>query len=162
MDIFSAYTSQNKEEMLRSLSFELFKKGYVKDSFVDGVLHRERTNPTGLQVEDLINIAIPHTDIDNVNRPTIVVIKKSDHTDFIFNRLDEPTEEIPVQVVFLLVVKEPNGYVDFLADLTGLFQESAFIDLLLSSSPEQICQTLVEKLSQYQLSYRGDLTEGQL
>ena len=160
MDIFSAYTSQNKEEMLRSLSFELFKKGYVKDSFVDGVLHRERTNPTGLQVEDLINIAIPHTDIDNVNHPTIVVIKKSDHTDFIFNRLDEPTEEIPVQVVFLLVVKEPNGYVDFLADLTGLFQESAFIDLLLSSSPEQICQTLVEKLSQYQLSYRGDLTEG--
>jgi PTS system galactitol-specific IIA component len=52
------------------------KRGYVKDTFVDGILHRERTNPTGLMVEDLINIAIPHTDVDRVIRPTIVVVKE--------------------------------------------------------------------------------------
>lgn len=157
MDIFSADINYGTEEMLRTLSNELFQKGYVKDTFTESVLDRERTNPTGLQVEDLINIAIPHTNIEHVIHPTIVVVKKSDRSSFAFRRLDEPAEEIPVSVVFLLVVKEPSGYVDFLADLTGLFQDSSFIDMLLTNPANQIGIKLVEKLSQYELSYQGDL-----
>lgn len=161
MDIFSADINYGTEEMLRLLSTELYKKGFVKDTFIESVINRERTNPTGLQVEDLINIAIPHTNVEHVVRPTIVVVKKSDHSSFTFRRLDEPAEEIPVSVVFLLVVKEPGGYVDFLADLTGLFQESAFIDLLLSNPANLIGTNLVEKLSQYELTYQGDLIKEQ-
>ena len=157
MEIFSADINCNTEEMLRLISNELYSKGYVKDSFMESVLERERTNPTGLQVEDLINIAIPHTNIEHVNCPTIVVIKKSDQSTFTFRRLDEPTEEIPVSVVFFLVVKEPSGYVDFLADLTGLFQETAFIDMLLSVNADQIGQELIKKLTQYKLTYQGAL-----
>jgi hypothetical protein len=47
--------------------------------------------------------------------------------------------------------------VDFLADLTGLFQESEFINLLLINPANLIGAKLVEKLSKYELTYKGDL-----
>ena len=159
MKVFSADINCSKEEMLRLLSMALYKNGFVKESFIESVIERERTNPTGLQVEDLINIAIPHTNIEHVIQPTIVVVKKSDHTTFTFHRLDEPEETIPVSVVFMLVVKEPSGYVDFLADLTDLFQKDEFIDLLLSDSASQIGMELTKHLEQYELSYQGNLIE---
>ncbi|NPV40522.1 MAG: PTS transporter subunit EIIA [Anaerolineae bacterium] len=157
MDIFSADINCCTEEMLQIASKELYKKGYVKESFIKSVIDRERTNPTGLQVEDLINVAIPHTDIEHVIHPTIVIVKKNDQSFFTFHRLDEPDKVILVSVVFLLVVKEPSGYVDFLADLTGLFQESEFINLLLINPANLIGAKLVEKLSKYELTYKGDL-----
>lgn len=162
MDIFSADINCDTENMLRLLSNELYKKGYVKDSFIESVINRERNNPTGLQVEDLINIAIPHTNVEHVIRPTVVVVKKSDHSSFTFRRLDEPDEEIPVSVVFLLVVKEPSGYVDFLADLTDLFKIKKFIDLLLADTASQIGQSLTKYLNQYELVYQGNLGKNQV
>ena len=159
MDVFSADINCGTEEMLRLLSNALYKKGYVKETFTESVIDRERNNPTGLQVEDLINIAIPHTNIEHVIRPTIVVVKKSDHSSFAFRRLDEPDETIPVSVVFLLVVKEPSGYVDFLADLTDLFKKSEFVDSLLSEPAMQIGQELMKFLEQYELVFQGNLIE---
>jgi PTS system galactitol-specific IIA component len=96
MDIFSADINCCTEEMLQIASKELYKKGYVKESFIKSVIDRERTNPTGLQVEDLINVAIPHTDIEHVIHPTIVIVKKNDQSFFTFHRLDEPDKVILV------------------------------------------------------------------
>lgn len=157
MEIFSAISNTDCECMLRDLSVILESKGYVKDTYQESIINRERKHPTGLMVEDLINIAIPHTDVEHVIKPTMVVIKHSSGA-FQFCRMDDPEDEIPVDVVLLLVVKEPDGYVTFLAALTNLFQDAEFIDLLASSAPDQICASLVEKLKQFNLVYEGELT----
>jgi len=156
MEIFSATSNLNKEEMFRIVSDQLFNKGYVKESYLESLLHRESLHPTGLKVEDLISIAIPHTDVEHVNKQTMVVVKNT-NSYFEFQRMDEPTETLSVNLALLLVVKEPDGYVNFLAALTSLFQEDSFINLLSSSPPDQICKYLVEKLDKFDLVYEGDL-----
>jgi PTS system galactitol-specific IIA component len=157
MEIFSAFSKMDREGLLRELSTILERKGYVKDTYLESIITREKRFPTGLKVEDLVNIAIPHTDVENVLKPTMVVVKHSGSSDLRFCRMDEPGDEISVDVVFLLVVKEPDGYVNFLAALTGLFQDAEFIQLLRTSPPNKICAGLVERLDQFQLKYEGDL-----
>ena len=156
MEIFSAFSNTDREGLLRELSVVLESRGYVKDTYQESIIHREKMHPTGLMVEDLINIAIPHTDVEHVLKPTMVIIKHSSSS-FNFYRMDDPGIEIPVDIVFLLVVKESDGYVSFLAALTNLFQDAEFIDLLASNSTNKICAGLVEKLNQFELSYEGDL-----
>ncbi len=157
MEIFSAFSKTDREGLLRELSTTLESKGYVKDTYLESIINREKRFPTGLKVEDLVNIAIPHTDVENVLKPTMVVVKHRGSSNLKFFRMDQPGDEIPVDVVFLLVVKEPDGYVNFLAALTSLFQDTDFINLLRTSTPEKICEGLVERLDQFQLTYQGDL-----
>ena len=156
MEIFSAFSNTDREGLLIELSEILESKGYVKDTYRDSILAREKMHPTGLKVEDLINIAIPHTDVEHVLQPTMVIIKHNT-SNFRFYRMDEPGSEIPVDVVFLLVVKDSDGYVNFLAALTNLFQDADFIDLLSSKTPDRICEGLVTKLTEFDLTYAGDL-----
>ena len=156
MEIFSAFSKTDREGLLIELSEILESKGYVKETYRDSILAREEMHPTGLKVEDLINIAIPHTDVEHVLQPTMVVIKHS-ASSFKFYRMDDPKSEIPVDVVFMLVVKESDGYVNFLAALTNLFQDAEFIDLLSSNPPDKICAGLVDKLNDFDLTYGGGL-----
>lgn len=156
MEIFSAFSNTDRDGLLIELSEILESKGFVKESYRESILAREKMHPTGLMVEDLINIAIPHTDVEHVLKPTMVVIKHSS-SNFQFFRMDEPGSEIPVDVVFLLVVKESDGYVNFLAALTNLFQDASFINLLSSTTPDKICEGLVEKLGEFDLKYEGEL-----
>jgi len=156
MEIFSAFSNTDQEGLLRELSAVLESKGYVKDTYQESIIQREKMHPTGLMVEDLVNIAIPHTDVEHVLKPTMVVVKHRNGA-FKFQRMDAPAIEIPADVVFLLVVKESDGYVTFLAALTNLFQDAEFIDLLKSSPPDKICEGLVEKLKQFDLNYKGKL-----
>jgi PTS system galactitol-specific IIA component len=156
MEIFSAFSNTDREGLLRELSALLESKGYVRESYQESIINREKMHPTGLMVEDLINIAIPHTDVEHVLKPTMVVVKHSSGS-FKFYRMDDPEIEIPVDVVFLLVVKESDGYVNFLAALTNLFQDAEFINMLASNTPDKICAGLVEKLNQFGLSYEGNL-----
>ena len=158
MEIYSAFFNTDREGLLRELSVILESKGFVKDTYQASILRREKMHPTGLKVEDLINIAIPHTDVEHVLKPTMVVIKHSSSS-FKFFRMDDPQVEIPVDVVFLLVVKESDGYVNFLAALTSLFQDSEFIELLASNTPEQICEGLVDRLDQFDLTYEGEFKQ---
>lgn len=156
MEIFSAFSNTDREGLLRELSVVLQEKGYVKETYQESILNREKMHPTGLMVEDLINIAIPHTDVEHVLKPSMVVVKHSSDS-FKFYRMDDPEIEIPVDVVFLLVVKESEGYVNFLAALTNLFQDAEFIELLASNTPDKICEGLIDRLPEFELNYQGEL-----
>jgi mannitol/fructose-specific phosphotransferase system IIA component (Ntr-type) len=58
--------------------------------------------------------------------------------------MDEPDIEIPV--VFLLVIKEPKGYVKFLASLTELFSKEEFIKTILNGTSREIEEYLKRHL----------------
>ncbi len=56
----------DREDAIRQLGKVMFDKGYVKDTYVDAVITREKSFPTGLPTEE-VKVAIPHTDTTHVN-----------------------------------------------------------------------------------------------
>lgn len=71
---FVNYEAKNREGLLRDLAGILIKKGYVKDSYGDEILTREKLFPTGLATQG-VKVAIPHTDAKYVNVPAILIAK---------------------------------------------------------------------------------------
>lgn len=156
MEILTAELDADTPEMLRLVARKLEELGYVKDGYEEALIEREEEYPTGLSVEELINVAIPHTEIEYALCQALVLIKHP-KSHFYFRKMDEPDKSIPVKIVFLLVVKEPEGYVKFLADLTGLFQDQNFIEIMKEGKPAAIARFLKDKLDKYNPKYKGQL-----
>ena len=156
VDILTAELDADTQQMLKVIACELENLGYVKNGYEEALVEREKEYPTGLAVEHLINVAIPHADIEYALRQAIVIIKHS-NTSFRFGKMDEPNKSIPVSAVFLLVLKESEGYMRFLADLAELFQDHSFIETVKEDRPASIAKFLKDKLDKYNLRYKGQL-----
>ena len=141
--IFTKMDFENTEEVIGFLSDELFKNGYVKETFKPAVIKREKKYPTGLQLGD-INVAIPHTDIEHVIKSGVAVCTLS--SPIKFHRMDKPGEEIPVHVVFLLAVSEPNEYVKFLSKLTSSFGKKETIRALISTDNKKQIKKILKDI----------------
>lgn len=57
----------NAEEAIRKVGQRFYDEGFVKDTYIDAVVAREKNYATGLQLAD-IAVAMPHTDPQHVNR----------------------------------------------------------------------------------------------
>jgi len=66
----------NSTVFFTSLYLLLKEKGYVRDSFLEAIIAREKVYPTGLPTLP-VAIALPHTDPQHVIRPFISVTRLS-------------------------------------------------------------------------------------
>jgi len=140
--VFVKKNFKSNKETISFLSKQLQEKGFVKESFLEAVLKREKEHPTGLYLGK-INVAIPHTDVKYVLKPGIAVATLKEPV--AFGKMDEPEKKIPVHIVFLLAVQDPKGYVKFLAKLTRSFGSNLFISSIYSSeSSEKLKSLLLE------------------
>ena len=62
----------NAEEAIRKVGQRFYDEGFVKDTYIDAVVAREKNYATGLQLAD-IAVAMPHTDPQHVNRPGVCI-----------------------------------------------------------------------------------------
>ncbi len=127
--IFVQKSFKENSDVIKFLSEELRERSFVKESFCDAVLEREKKHPTGLYLGK-INVAIPHADIKYVNKPGMAVATLQKPISF--RKMDDPTLSIPVHIVFLLALVDPNEYVKFLSSLTRSFSDESFISLIYS------------------------------
>ena len=127
--IFVQKSFKENSDVIKFLSEELRKRSFVKESFCDAVLEREKKYPTGLYLGK-INVAIPHADIKYVNKPGMAVATLQKPISF--RKMDDPTLSIPVHIVFLLALVDPNEYLKFLSNLTRSFNDESFISLIYS------------------------------
>lgn len=127
--IFVQKNFKENLDVIKFLSEELREKGFVKESFCGAVIERENKFPTGLYLGK-INVAIPHADIKYVNKPGMAVATLQKPISF--RKIDDPTLSIPVHIVFLLAIVDPNEYVKFLSSLTRSFSDKSFISLIYS------------------------------
>lgn len=141
--IFVGEKFDTAEEAIKFLSFKMENYGFVKDSFCSAVLDREKEFPTGLYLGG-INVAIPHTDVKHVLKPGIAVTTLKEPV--AFGKMDEPKKSIPVHIVFLLAVRDPKGYVKFLAKLTRSFGNNSFISSIYSSESSEKLKSLLVKI----------------
>jgi len=141
--VFVQKDFSNAKEVITFLSKKLLEKGYVKEDFLPAILEREEKFPTGLYLGK-INVAIPHTDIKYVNKSGMAVatLKKP----ISFGKMDDPTIGIPVHIVFLLALVDPNKCLKFLSSLTRSFNDESFISLIYSLNDTERFVELTKKV----------------
>ena len=70
--VFPQVEASTKEEVIYLLADALERQGFVKDTYKDAILAREKEYPTGLPSTSPV-VAIPHADNNLVNTTSIAV-----------------------------------------------------------------------------------------
>ncbi len=128
--------AESREEIIVQLGSLLFEHGLVKDTFVQAVLDREKTYPTGLQTS-ILGFAIPHTDTEHVNSPALAIATLRQPV--VFQAMGDPDKSVSVRVVMMLAISDPKAVVHVLRKVISILEDSeALTGLLGASSQEEI------------------------
>lgn len=134
----------SKDEVVHALAALLEEHGYVKDSYAQAVLDREKEFPTGLPTMD-VQVAIPHTDVEHCIKPGIAVGLLAKPVEF--TEMATTDRFVQAEIVFLLSITVPEDQVKWLARLVDLFQTPGFLSQLKKSPDARACrQLLLERL----------------
>lgn len=116
--------ASNRCEVLATMSGNLFRQGYVQESYIQAIQEREVHYPTGLPAAE-IGVAIPHTDAVHVNKAavSIGILKKP----VLFQMMGNPSQIIEAEIVFMLAIKEPQEQISMLQKLSSLFQNRTLL-----------------------------------
>lgn len=150
MDIFVKVkmNAEDGKAAIKQLSALLYERGYVKKSYLRGVLEREEKYPTGLRLKGGINAALPHAEIEHVLKPALAVgmLEKP----VTFRNMERPEEFVEnVRIVFMPALDKPHEYMKFLGSFAGkVLQEPKIIEELSSAStPSEVSKILEEQLT---------------
>ena len=116
-----------KENLLGRMAGLLEKGGYVKFSYRDAVISREKIFATGLPTV-FGGVAIPHTDVEHVQKSAIAIARLKKPVEFIV--MGDNNKTIDVKFVFMLALKEAHAQIDILQNLMGIFQDEVALKFL--------------------------------
>lgn len=134
-------SATSAEEVIRNLGGKLMYAGYVRGSFVEAALAREKVTPTGLPLDGKYNAAIPHTDIQHVIKPGVGLATLLEPV--VFCNMVSPEEAVEVQLVFILALDEPKTQVEMLQEVAGVLQNSQLVtDLMKAKNLYQVREAL--------------------
>lgn len=145
--IFIDFKCSSKEKLFEELADRLHEKGYVKQSFKDAIIKREKEYPTGLETES-IKLAIPHTDAVHVKKPFIFVVKLEQP--LLFIHMGTSDQEIEVDNIFMLGIKEPSKQVNLLSLIMEKLQDEEFISQFKSIDNTEKMEAFLNK------TFRGE------
>lgn len=128
------------EDVLAQMAQVLHQQGYVKESYKEAVISRERVFATGLPTESY-GVAIPHTDIVHVMEPAICVARLKNPVDFVIMGEEEAT--VPVNLVFMLAMKEQHAQLDLLQKLMAILQDQEAMGYLAIEADKHKIKTFV-------------------
>lgn len=134
--IFLDYKANNSKELLMGLAGILYSKGFVKESYINAIIDRENTYPTGLKTPG-VNIAMPHTFPEHVNKPAILVATLKDSIPF--HEMGNSLNTVDAKLIFMLAVTNPKGHLEILSKLMSIFsQGDKLLSLYNSQNPEEL------------------------
>jgi PTS system galactitol-specific IIA component len=141
-------STEDSQGVIKALGSLLFEHGYVKETFVQAVIEREKVFATGLPTPE-IQVAIPHADVEHVRNSAIAVgLLKSPVA---FGEMGNPDGTVDVQIACCLAVKESDSLVSLLQNLVGIFQDTEFLkELLAAKSAEEVAALMNQRLPDYQ------------
>lgn len=120
--------ASSSEAIIRALAAKLEARGYVKPSYADAVVARERELPTGLNMGTGHNVAVPHTDPHHVIRAGVAIATLKQPVDFA--NMEDPDEIVPVSIVFLLAINDKDRQIDTLQAIMATIQHASKLALL--------------------------------
>jgi len=132
--------AKNSEDVITELGNAMKEGGYVKDSYLNAVLEREKVFPTGLPGEGIC-IAIPHTDSKHVNKSAIatgILINPVK-----FSMMGDEKTILDVEIVMLLAIDDPNAQLKLLQKLMSVIQnQELLLKLKASTTKNEVMQLL--------------------
>ena len=134
--------AKDKEEALGILADEFMKSGVAKDTFLDGIITREKTFATGLSLNNMC-VAIPHTDPEHVNRTQIGFMSLEEPVEFI--EMGTEDKQIPVTMMFMLALKEAHQQLDMLMKLMDVFQNDELMEKFKAVDNFEVYYKLIEE-----------------
>lgn len=130
----------DKVNAISTLAKMLYKKDYVKATYLDAVLEREKEFPTGLAVEPF-GVALPHTDSVHVKQTGIAVGILSEPVQF--QAMDAPDKAVQVKLIFLIAMKKSEMMIEILQKLAGVFQQPHILENLSNAvDPAKVIQII--------------------
>lgn len=134
-------SEDDRETLLTNLAGVLQREGYVKESYLEAILTREREYPTGLNTPG-IKVVIPHAAPQHVNQAAILAVKlKSPVT---FKEMGNSGKDVEAKLIFMLAVTDPQGHLQTLSKLMAIFSDGEKLTDLYNSLTKQ---AFIEKLS---------------
>ncbi|WP_135305571.1 PTS sugar transporter subunit IIA [Haloarcula amylovorans] len=131
------FGADSSTEALESLVSVAESNEYVTDAYREALLDREVEYPTGIYIPPLdYGVAIPHADADLVTEQALIV--GLPESSVAFNSMESPDETVDTELVLLLVVKDTDGYSEFLSNLVPLFQEESFYEEVQAGNGDEI------------------------
>ena len=143
---------KDKEDFFIQINDNLLKEGYVSVNFLEKLLNREITYPTGLQTKSLA-VSIPHCESEYIYKNGIVVAIFNNPVKF--NRMDVPEETINVKISFILLVKDKEKHLHSLQQLMMLFQSEQLSKIVEVESLEEVLE-LIKGVGTKNDKERGD------
>lgn len=123
----------SKEAIFKDIALQLVEKGLVKESFLENLIKREESFPTGMDLsvvnESLPNIGIPHTEGEFVNTRCVIPIKLM--TPVPFNNMINPSASLEVSFLFMILNNDPGAQTNILSDIMGFIS---------TTDPEQLAE----------------------
>lgn len=131
-------TVTDRTTLLELMSSKLEKTGITYPGFIKAVLAREEQFPTGLPTEN-VRFAIPHADAKFVRNNALALAVLSEPIGF--QRMDNPEQEIKVEVVVMMAIKDSEAQLKMLQKLIALFGDNQFwAELLTLTEPQEVVQ----------------------
>ena len=132
----------DKFELLSKVADNLHSLGYVKETYKNAVIEREKIFATGLPTL-LGGVAIPHTDINHVNIPAISIARLKKPVDFII--MGDDSETIAVDLIFMLAMKEEHAQLELLQSLMGILQDEISLKFIKTSESVNDIESFINK-----------------
>ncbi len=129
--VFFDFEVADRGELFRRLGVVLAEKGYVKETWLDAILEREKNYPTGLQCET-IGVALPHVDPQYLLKPYIAIVKPTAPVEF---EGMAGSGRVDAQLVINLgLVAHAEDQVGVLQAFLGIFMDQAATQEILGAA----------------------------
>jgi PTS system galactitol-specific IIA component len=112
-----------KNDAIRSLAAGLYKLDCVREGYVENVIKREETFPTGLPTS--IPVAICHTEAQFVKQSALAVGTLM--TPIAFQEMGTPERTVNAEIIFLLALNDPKQQVPWLKKMSALFKDQVML-----------------------------------
>lgn len=117
------------EDVLTQLSDRLVRSGCARRGYGDAVIERERAYPTGIAFPAM-GVAIPHADATWANRAGVAIGRCERPVSF--RSMEDATQAVPVRLVFMLAVTDPDAHLAVLGRLIEMLSQAELCEALLN------------------------------
>jgi len=139
--VFLGLEAKTSEEVIRALGEKLREQGYVKKDFIEAALERESNLPTGLPLGGEYNAAIPHVDVEYVNKSALGLATLKE--DVVFYNMVENSVEVPCRLVIMLALDKPKSQIEMLQSVAAVLQDPEVIRKLMAADTIQEIFTIL-------------------
>jgi PTS system galactitol-specific IIA component len=129
----------SKNEAIRALAAGLYTLDFVREGYVENVIKREETFPTGLPTS--IPVAICHTEAQYVKQSALAVGTLV--TPIAFLEMGTLDRTVKAEIIFLLALNDPKQQVPWLKKMAALFKNQTMLKTIRDiKDPQELVEIL--------------------